>query len=105
MAVIRCNFAKLLHAGCRDAVDKIPAIKEATRLRYLADPTAYRREKYSCNCDVDGHGLFLISPLCFVHSNPTDLHPEYREVDPPASWIEEHYRADSIARCFDSPNH
>jgi hypothetical protein len=105
MTSINCNFAKLLRAGCRGAVAKLPAIKEAARLRYLADPTAYRREKYSCKCDVDGNGLFLISPLCFVHSDPTDLHPEYRNIDPPASWIEEHYRADAMARCFDSPNH
>ena len=92
MARVSCNFAKLLRAACRVEVAKLPAIREETRLRYLADPTAYRREKYSCRCDVDGRGLFLRSPLCFVHSNPTDLHPEYRNIDPPASWIEERFK-------------
>jgi len=96
------NFAELLRPGIKAAIEKIPALRVAARLRYLADPTAYRREKYSCKCQRDDRvGVFLTSPLCYVHNNDVpDLDPEYRNVDPPASWINEHYGPNTMVDCF-----
>jgi hypothetical protein len=96
------NFAETMRVGMRKVVEQIPRLREEARLRYLADSTAYRREKYSCVCYVDTRvGVFLDSPLCYVHHpERVDLDPQYRDVDPPASWINEHFSPNTMTDCF-----
>jgi hypothetical protein len=108
MSKISSNFSKNLRAafepGIREALARIPANKEVKRLRYLADSTAYRREKYACRCYM-GQGTragdLLLSPLCPVHNKDfVDFYPEYRYVDPPASFIEKEFGPSTMADCF-----
>ena len=101
MANVKINFSSLLYAGVEKQVEAIPEIREAARQRYIADPTLYRKEKYSCRCRQDFRKeIFITNPLCFVHSNPVDLDPQYRDVDPPTSWINTTYGPDVMINCF-----
>jgi hypothetical protein len=98
------NFDSHLRPAFREALARVPSIREAQRLRYLADPTAYRRETYACSC-YEGRGTqagnILLSPLCPIHNEDyVDFYPEYRNVDPPSSWIEEHFGLETMADCF-----
>jgi hypothetical protein len=108
MSKISPEFSKNLRAafepGFREALARVPAIREEKRLRYLADSTAYRREKYACRCYM-GRGTqagnLLLSPSCPVHNKDfVDFHPEYRHVDPPASFIEKEFGPSTMADCF-----